>query len=145
MKTLITVLVGQPKNVGVVVAALLTAGQLRSEEYCAQAAECQGSPTAGPILSNSSTMSWRVSGGHSPSRTIDNRAALRRKSLTWCTERRAPSLAQSRGRRCHNTISSGCQSPVISNLLCGSGPASISSGKRRVVTVPELSVRSHSQ
>ena len=42
MKTLITTLVGQPKNVGVAVAALLTAGQLRSEEYCAQAAECQG-------------------------------------------------------------------------------------------------------
>jgi hypothetical protein len=42
MKTLSTTLVGQPKNVGVAVAALLTAGQLRSEEYCAQAAECQG-------------------------------------------------------------------------------------------------------
>jgi hypothetical protein len=76
MNPLITALVGQPKNVGVVVAALLTAGQLRSEEYCAQAAECQGSPTAGPILSNSSTKSWLVSGGHSPSRPIDNRAAL---------------------------------------------------------------------
>lgn len=33
MKTLITALVGQPKNVGVAVAALLTASQLRSEEY----------------------------------------------------------------------------------------------------------------
>jgi len=42
MKKLITALVGQPKNVGVAVAALLTAGQLRSEEYCARAAECQG-------------------------------------------------------------------------------------------------------
>ena len=42
MKKLITALVGRPKNVGVAVAALLTAGQLRSEEYCAQAAECQG-------------------------------------------------------------------------------------------------------
>ncbi len=41
MKTLIPALAAQRKNVGVVVAALLTAGQLRSEEYRAQAAECQ--------------------------------------------------------------------------------------------------------
>jgi hypothetical protein len=67
MKKLITALVGQPKNVGVAVAALLTAGQLRSEEYCARAAECQGIADHGPILSNSSTKIWRVSGGHSPS------------------------------------------------------------------------------
>jgi hypothetical protein len=49
MKTLSTTLVGQP-NVGVAVAALLTAGQLRSEEYCAQAAECQGIADRWPDL-----------------------------------------------------------------------------------------------
>jgi hypothetical protein len=50
MKTLITALAAQRKNVGVVVAALLTAGQLRSEEYRAQAAECQGLANRCPDL-----------------------------------------------------------------------------------------------
>jgi hypothetical protein len=51
MKTLITApLVGQRKNVGVVAAALLTAGQLRCEEYSAEAAECQGISTRWPDL-----------------------------------------------------------------------------------------------
>jgi hypothetical protein len=49
MKTLITALAAQRKNVGVVV-ALLTAGQLRSEEYRAQAAECQGFANRCPDL-----------------------------------------------------------------------------------------------
>ena len=51
MKTLITApRVGQRKNVGVVVATLLTAGQLRSEEYRAEAAECQGIANRWPDL-----------------------------------------------------------------------------------------------
>src|SRR5262249_57802913 len=46
------------------------------------------------------------------------------------------SRAAYRGRGCHNHASSGCHSPEIKKLPATSGPASISSGKRRVVVAP---------
>ena len=50
MKTLIPALVAQRKNVGIMEAALLTAGQLRCQEYRVQAAECEGIANRWPGL-----------------------------------------------------------------------------------------------